>query len=67
MPRSLSSAKLAMLTFGDPLFILFLDKVSDIDVLYQNLGVPFQSIYFGMGHQDFGIGHQYRLLYLKTR
>ena len=44
MPRSLSFAKLAMLTFGDPLFILFLDKVSDIDAF----------ISFGMRHQDFG-------------
>ena len=41
---SLSSAKLATLTSGDALFILFLDKVSDIDAF----------ISFGMRHQDFG-------------
>ena len=41
---SLSSAKLATLTSRDALFILFLDKVSDIDAF----------ISFGMRHQDFG-------------
>ena len=43
MPRSLSSTKVTMITFGNPFFILFLDKVSDFDAF----------ISFGMSLQVF--------------